>query len=241
MIGCCSPSEMRALRAPAFNGQGLRENLRFSKAQMRKAQRNSAMMGGLQMPEVHSFMFTPGGIKRANYNGPFTKLTKRLKAGDEGINFVDNVSKLHDLQYATATSDADTRRADERMLRNLARAKKEKLDHPINIKIGELPIRAKMAAENRGLLSKTAFNNPTANMKKNSKADLELFKQEEAKLIQQGYGQDTPKKPLPPGLALRRKLLASKGIRKKKKQSKREVDLMADEVREIMKALKFST
>jgi len=39
------------------------------------------------------------------YLGPGTKLEKRLKRGDRGINRLDKIAKQHDLDYARAGND----------------------------------------------------------------------------------------------------------------------------------------
>ena len=51
--------------------------------------------------------------------GPGTKLEKRLKRGDFGINRLDRFAKQHDIDYAQARSLKDKHRADRKMIRSI--------------------------------------------------------------------------------------------------------------------------
>ena len=50
------------------------------------------------------------------YMGPGTKLAKRLKRGDPGINRLDRLAKQHDIDYSKAKSLADKHIADRKMV-----------------------------------------------------------------------------------------------------------------------------
>ena len=50
------------------------------------------------------------------YMGPGTKLEKRLKRGDPGINRLDRLAKQHDIDYTRATSHKDKLIADRKMV-----------------------------------------------------------------------------------------------------------------------------
>ena len=49
--------------------------------------------------------------------GPGTKLAKRLKRGDPGINRLDKIAKQHDIDYSKAKNLRDKWKADTRMIK----------------------------------------------------------------------------------------------------------------------------
>ena len=53
--------------------------------------------------------------------GPGTKLGKRLKRGDPGINRLDRLAKQHDIDYSRATSHKDKLIADRKMVAGIYR------------------------------------------------------------------------------------------------------------------------
>ena len=55
------------------------------------------------------------------YMGPGTKLEKRLKRGDPGINRLDRLAKQHDIDYCRATSHKDKLIADRKMVAGIDR------------------------------------------------------------------------------------------------------------------------
>ena len=65
----------------------------------------------LNPPEMH----WPG----YQYMGPFTKLKKRSKRGDPGINRLDKIAKQHDIEYARAKSKQDKWNADRKMVKSI--------------------------------------------------------------------------------------------------------------------------
>ena len=54
---------------------------------------------------------------RANYLGPGIRLQRRLKRGDRGINRLDKLAKIHDIDYSKAKSLKDKWKADDKMIR----------------------------------------------------------------------------------------------------------------------------
>ena len=51
------------------------------------------------------------------YMGPGTKLAKRLKRGDPGINRLDKIAKQHDIDYSHAKNLRDKWQADTKMIK----------------------------------------------------------------------------------------------------------------------------
>jgi len=55
------------------------------------------------------------------YMGPGTRLEKRLKRGDPGINRLDRISKQHDIDYSKSKSLRDKHKADRVMIKRIER------------------------------------------------------------------------------------------------------------------------
>ena len=55
------------------------------------------------------------------YMGPGTKLKKRLKRGDLGINRLDSIAKQHDIDYSRAQNLQDKWKADTKMVKAIDR------------------------------------------------------------------------------------------------------------------------
>ena len=53
------------------------------------------------------------------YMGPGTHLEKRLKRGDPGINRLDRISKIHDIDYSRARSLKAKHKADRKMIKSI--------------------------------------------------------------------------------------------------------------------------
>ena len=51
------------------------------------------------------------------FMGPGTKLAKRLKRGDPGINRLDKIAKQHDIDYSKAKNLRDKWKADTKMIK----------------------------------------------------------------------------------------------------------------------------
>ena len=56
-------------------------------------------------------------MPKANYLGPGTRLQQRLKRGDRGVNRLDELAKIHDIDYSKAKSLKDKWKADDKMIR----------------------------------------------------------------------------------------------------------------------------
>jgi len=78
-----------------------------------------------------------------NYCGPGTKLDKRLKRGDKGINRVDEVCKKHDIAYRDAQNMEDIKIADNNMLQALDEIKDPTMGERIGKVIAKTGIKAK--------------------------------------------------------------------------------------------------
>ena len=57
----------------------------------------------------------------SQFMGPGTKLAERLKRGDEGINRLDKIAKIHDMDYVKVKDIKDKWKADEKMVRSIDR------------------------------------------------------------------------------------------------------------------------
>ena len=55
------------------------------------------------------------------YMGPGTKLAKRLKRGDPGINRLDKIAKQHDIDYSRAKNLQDKWKADTKMIKAITK------------------------------------------------------------------------------------------------------------------------
>ena len=53
------------------------------------------------------------------YMGPGTHLEKRLKRGDPGINRLDRIIKIHDIDYSKARSLKAKHKADRKMIKSI--------------------------------------------------------------------------------------------------------------------------
>ena len=53
---------------------------------------------------------------KMNYLGPGTRLKERLKRGDRGVNRLDELAKIHDIDYSKAKSLKDKWKADDKMI-----------------------------------------------------------------------------------------------------------------------------
>ncbi len=119
--------------------------------------------------ENHGVLWVPGkGFERANYMGPGTNIFARLQRGDRGKTAIDEISRLHDIDYTLASGTSQTqeeqtqkgREADERMVKNGWNAYKSGKENLFNLTEGAGLIKAKMWLEDWGVLSKTKFLSP---------------------------------------------------------------------------------
>lgn len=132
--------------------------------------------------ELHAPLWVNGRLRKANFMGPGTDLITRLRQGSQPLSGADKVSKAHDLRYTLANGDAALeRKADEIMI---AKLKDPKVDNRFNRAMGSLPIRAKVALENKGLF-------PKGHMSKGpelSALDKELVQTNLDQLAMEGFG-----------------------------------------------------
>ena len=54
-----------------------------------------------------------------NFLGPGTHLEKRLKRGDRGKNRLDELARIHDIDYSLARNIQDKWKADDKMIRSI--------------------------------------------------------------------------------------------------------------------------
>ena len=58
---------------------------------------------------------------KMNYLGPGTRLKERLKRGDRGVNRLDELAKIHDMDYSKAKNLQDKWKADDKMIRAITK------------------------------------------------------------------------------------------------------------------------
>tara|TARA_R110000787_G_scaffold105035_1_gene212437 strand:+ start:927 stop:2033 length:1107 start_codon:yes stop_codon:yes gene_type:complete len=178
-----------------------------------------------------------GRMGIANFVGPGTQILKRIRRGDSGRTPVDEVAKMHDIQYSLAQTSKNkteqiqkVRKADIRMLNSLDKITRAKSDAPINVKVGRL-ISVKNKLEDVGIMSKGSFGGPLLNI---NEADLDTLKDAQQELEQDGYGHF-------PASDLKNKLIEKYGKKQaktsKKKQKGGSVDIVASVLPFLAKSL----
>ena len=58
---------------------------------------------------------------KMNYTGPGTHLEKRLRRGDRGVNRLDEIARIHDIDYSKAKNLQDKWKADDKMIRAITK------------------------------------------------------------------------------------------------------------------------
>ena len=58
---------------------------------------------------------------KMNYLGPGTRLKERLRRGDRGKNRLDELAKIHDIDYSKAKNLQDKWKADDKMIRAISK------------------------------------------------------------------------------------------------------------------------
>ncbi|CAH3115534.1 unnamed protein product, partial [Porites lobata] len=58
---------------------------------------------------------------KMNYLGPGTQLQKRLRRGDQGVNRLDGLAKIHDIDYSKVKNLQDKWKADDKMIRAISK------------------------------------------------------------------------------------------------------------------------
>ena len=136
--------------------------------------------------ERHQIIYLPDGTyNSARYSGPGTNLKLRIQRGDQPLSYVDKVAEGHDLRYALASTDADIRTADNKMIQLLTKAQQQKLDSNFNINQGML-IKAKILLEDKFGVPKTFFT--TYGKAGQPAADITMYENKLRELQQQGFG-----------------------------------------------------
>ena len=128
----------------------------------------------------------------ANFMGPGTEVIKRLSRGDPPRTASDQTAMRHDIDYMEASFEPTVekqkvliRTADKRMIDKLKQIEANKADSRFNTLQGKKLIQAKVAAEDRGIISPSRFAGPLAAP---NPGDKEILSAAKDKLIQQGYG-----------------------------------------------------
>jgi hypothetical protein len=176
------PPKKRKAKKKVQHGDGMYDYVanRFFGARMRPG-------------EVHAPQYTERGFRFGKFIGPGTDVYGGIRKGAKPVTNTDKTAKLHDIMFTLAQTPADVRAADLRMVKNLDRIQKEKSDYKFNIYMGKLPIKAKMWAEDWGIMKKGSFS-PMKGAEV-TKENRELLENEKAKLTQEGYGKGKNKKP----------------------------------------------
>ena len=94
----------------------------------------------------------PGSLH--NFSGPGTHLRERLARGDKPVNDVDAVSEGHDMAYQFARTPQQVREADQVAIAGWQRTH----DDPVVARAAITAFRAKMKAEDLGLLDPLKFS-----------------------------------------------------------------------------------
>jgi hypothetical protein len=160
--------------------------------------------------EKHAIQILSNGkFGTANFMGPGTHIEERIKRGDPPRTPSDKVAMAHDIRYAL---HEDVRDADNHMVRKLTEMQNSGVGNSANISIGKNLIRAKMAAENIGLMNRNQFiaDKPT------SGPEAAMLRAKLTELEQEGFGRQVPYKacgrkrkqdtPPKPGMRLKRRL-----------------------------------
>ena len=56
-----------------------------------------------------------------NYLGPGTRLKERVRRGDRGVNRLDELAKIHDIDYSRAKNLKDRWKDDDKMIRAISK------------------------------------------------------------------------------------------------------------------------
>lgn len=160
--------------------------------------------------EKHGLLNLPDGkIVTANYLGPGTQVSKRLKRGDVGRTPVDMLAMKHDIAYRKAQgagSKAEQlrliRKADEDMIAGIKKIGAMKADHPANIAQANLII-AKLASEKAGITPEGSFGGDLETI---GMDEMNTLNAGQKQLEMMGYGKKSH-----PALKLKQKLAKQYG------------------------------
>ena len=92
--------------------------------------------------------------------GPGTHIIERLERKDPPRTLSDKTAELHDINYTLATKQHQIRDADIEMIHDLNNISKNKTDSNININLGRLAIKGKIALEDAHILNNQHFSGP---------------------------------------------------------------------------------
>lgn len=121
--------------------------------------------------ETHGLLWVPGkGIERSNFMGPGTDIFTRLVRGDKGKTAIDEISRLHDVEYTLANNSSRSdeeqlqmaRAADDRMIASGWNAFKSGRASAFDTIQGAGLIRAKRLLEDWKILNPRKFLSPRA-------------------------------------------------------------------------------
>jgi hypothetical protein len=157
-------------------------------------QDNRQYPGENHVPQYDTLDKKDSKLKLASYMGPGTKLINRLEKNVKPISLADKTAQAHDIRYAEASlikgdpkkRQEAIREADMKMINKLTQLKSKKLDKDFNINMGLLPMRAKVMAEDVGVLSHNAFAPPPRDSI--PPKDSARIKKKLLELEQQGFG-----------------------------------------------------
>ena len=142
--------------------------------------------------EKHQMIKLPDGrIAPAVFSGPGTQLETRIRRGDKPLSYVDKTAQAHDLRYQLATSEADIKLADKKMIDSLEKAKKEGLDNMFNIRQAEL-IKAKYLLQDKFGMPTTWFTSFGLESMKD-KSLIPVMADKLKSLEQEGFGRKIKK------------------------------------------------
>lgn len=133
--------------------------------------------------ENHIPLLTSAGLKLGNFEGPGTNVIPRVKRGDKGITYSDEVSKAHDLRYMLAQNTDDIRAADSKFINSLNVSGK---DNIINKTLAKSAMKGKVWLEDKGLMSRDKFSGSLPN--KMDESDRVMLQNELGKMEQTGLG-----------------------------------------------------
>ena len=152
--------------------------------------KTSSRMVGLG--ERHAYIYTGSnasnilGLERASFMGPGTNLTKRLKQNSQPKTYSDKVSQAHDIRYGLSKDIKDIRTADKKFLKNLDKAKNEKLDYKFNIYQGDIGIKSKIFLEDKVGVKPEFFTDFGINNL--TKEEINLYTNKLKELEMEGFG-----------------------------------------------------
>ena len=137
--------------------------------------------------EKHQMIKMPDGrIAPAVFSGPGTNLETRIRRGDKPLSYVDKTAEAHDIRYQLATNEADIKKADADMIKNLEKAKAENLDNLFNIRQAEL-IKAKYLLQDKFGMPTSWFTSFGLDGLKD-KSLIPVMAEKLKELEQQGFG-----------------------------------------------------